>query len=120
VNDQEWLENDFIPTVAKRGAAIIDARGASSAASAASSAVDHVRDWVLGTPEGDWTSMAIPSDGSYDVEEGMISGFPVTCSGGSYSIVEGLEVSDFSRGRIEKTVAELTQERDSVREAGLV
>jgi len=120
VNDQEWLENDFIPTVAKRGAAIIDARGASSAASAASSAVDHVRDWVLGTPEGDWTSMAIPSDGSYDVEEGIISGFPVTCSGGSYSIVEGLEVSDFSRGRIEKTVAELTQERDSVREAGLV
>ncbi len=120
VNDQEWLENDFIPTVAKRGAAIIDARGASSAASAASSAVDHVRDWVLGTPEDDWTSMAIPSDGSYDVEEGIISGFPVTCSGGSYSIVEGLEVSDFSRGRIEKTVAELTQERDSVREAGLV
>jgi len=120
VNDQEWLENDFIPTVAKRGAAIIDARGASSAASAASSAVDHVRDWVLGTPEGDWTSMAIPSDGSYGVEEGIISGFPVTCSGGSYSIVEGLEVSDFSRGRIEKTVAELAEERDSVREAGLV
>jgi len=120
VNDQGWLENDFIPTVAKRGAAIIDARGASSAASAASSAIDHVRDWVQGTPEGDWTSMAIPSDGSYDVEEGIISGFPVTCSGGSYSIVQGLEVSDFSRERIEKTVAELRQERDSVREAGLV
>jgi len=120
VNDQGWLENDFIPTVAKRGAAIIDARGASSAASAASSAIDHVRDWVQGTPEGDWTSMAIPSDGSYDVEEGLISGFPVTCSGGSYSIVQGLEVSDFSRERIEKTVAELRQERDSVREAGLL
>ena len=120
VNDQGWLENDFIPTVAKRGAAIIDARGASSAASAASSAIDHVRDWVHGTPDGDWTSMAIPSDGSYDVEEGIISGFPVTCSGGSYSIVQGLEVSDFSRERIEKTVAELRDERDSVREAGLV
>jgi len=120
VNDQGWLENDFIPTVAKRGAAIIDARGASSAASAASSAIDHVRDWVHGTPDGDWTSMAIPSDGSYDVEEGVFSGFPVTCSGGSYSIVEGLEVSDFSRERIQKTVAELRDERDSVREAGLV
>src|SRR5581483_612336 len=99
VSDDEWLKSDFIPTVQKRGAAIIEARGASSAASAANAAVDHVHDWVLGTPEGDWVSMAIPSDGSYGVAEGIISSFPVTCSGGSYSIVEGLEIDDFSRAR---------------------
>ncbi len=97
VDDQQWLEEDFIPTVQKRGAAIIEARGASSAASAANAAVDHVHDWVLGTPDGDWVSMAIASDGSYGVEEGVISSFPVTCSDGGYEIVQGLEVNDFSR-----------------------
>jgi malate dehydrogenase len=120
INDQEWLETDFIPTVQKRGAAIIEARGASSAASAANAAVDHVHDWVLGTPEGDWVSMAIPSDGSYGVEEGLISSFPVTTSGGEYSIVQGLEISDFSRGRIDKTVAELGEERDAIKGLGLI
>jgi malate dehydrogenase len=120
VSDQEWLENDFIPTVSKRGAAIIEARGASSAASAANAAIDHVRDWVLGTPDGDWVSMAIPSDGSYDVEEGLISSFPVTCSGGEYTIVEGLDIDEFSRGRIDATVAELKEERDAVRQLELV
>src|SRR5205814_276881 len=99
VNDQQWLENDFIPTVQKRGAAIIEARGASSAASAANAAVDHVHDWVLGTPPGDWVSMAIPSDGSYGVHEGVVSSFPVTTSGGSYEVVQDLEISDFSQGR---------------------
>jgi malate dehydrogenase len=120
VSDQEWLENDFIPTVQKRGAAIIEARGASSAASAANAAIDHVHDWVLGTPEGDWVSMAIPSDGSYDVPKGIISSFPVTCSGGSYEVVQGLEVSDFSRSRIEATVKELGEERDAVNQLGLI
>jgi len=120
VNDQEWLENDFIPTVQKRGAAIIEARGASSAASAANAAVDHVHDWVLGTPAGDWVSMAISSDGSYGVEEGLISSFPVTCSGGTYEIVQGLEISDFSRGRIDATVNELKEERDAVKQLELV
>jgi malate dehydrogenase len=120
VNDQDWLESDFIPTVQKRGAAIIEARGASSAASAASAAIDHVHDWVRGTPEGDWVSMAIPSDGSYGVPEGIISSFPVTCSGGEYTVVEGLEVNDFSQGRIDTTVAELEEERDAVRELALV
>ncbi len=120
VNDQAWLESDFIPTVQKRGAAIIEARGASSAASAANAAIDHVHDWVLGTPAGDWVSMAIPSDGSYGVEEGVISSFPVTCSSGSYEIVQGLEVSDFSRARIDATVNELKEERDAVRQLGLV
>ena len=104
VNDQAWLENDFIPTVQKRGAAIIEARGASSAASAANAAIDHVHDWVLGTPAGDWVSMAIPSDGSYGVEEGVISSFPVTTSNGTYEVVQGLEISDFSRARIDATV----------------
>src|SRR5205085_4828843 len=118
VSDQEWLENDFIPTVQKRGAAIIEARGASSAASAANAAIDHVHDWVLGTPEGDWVSMAIPSDGSYGVDEGLISSFPVTCSDGSYEIVQGLELSDFSRSRIEVTVKELAEERDAVKKLG--
>ena len=120
VDDQDWVENDFIPTVAKRGTAIIEARGASSAASAANAAIDHVRDWVAGTPEGDWVSMSVPSDGSYGVEEGLISGFPCTCSGGSWSVVEGLEVDDFSRARIDATAAELAEERDSVKQLGLV
>jgi malate dehydrogenase len=120
VDDQEWLESDFIPTVQKRGAAIIEARGASSAASAANAAVDHVHDWVLGTADGDWVSMAIPSDGSYGVEEGVISSFPVTCSDGSYEIVQGLAISDFSQGRIDATVNELKEERDAVRLLGLV
>ncbi len=107
--DQEWLENDFIPTVGKRGAAIIEARGASSAASAANAAVDHVHDWVLGTPDGDWVSMAVPSDGSYDVPEGIISSFPVTTANGEWSIVEGLELSDFSREKIAATAQELVE-----------
>ena len=120
INDQQWLESDFIPTVQKRGAAIIEARGASSAASAANAAIDHVHDWVLGTPGGDWVSMAIPSDGSYGVPDGLISSFPVTTSGGEYRIVQGLEISDFSRARIDATVAELGEERDAVRELGLI
>jgi malate dehydrogenase len=120
VNDQDWLENDFLPTVQKRGAAVIEARGASSAASAANAAVDHVRDWVLGTAEGDWVSMGIPSDGSYGVEEGLISGFPVTCSNGSYEIVQGLELNDFSRSRIEATVKELGEERATIKQLELV
>jgi malate dehydrogenase len=120
VNDQDWLENDFIPTVQKRGAAIIEARGASSAASAANAAVDHVHDWVLGTPDGDWVSMAIASDGSYGVDEGVISSFPVTTSGGSYQVVQGLDLDDFSRARIDATVAELGEERDAVKDLGLI
>ncbi len=114
INDQAWLEGDFIPTVQKRGAAIIEARGASSAASAASAAVGHVHDWVLGTPQGDWVSMAIPSDGSYGVQEGLISSFPVTCSGGGFKIVQGLELSEFSRARIDASVTELADERQAV------
>ncbi|HET9094228.1 MAG TPA: malate dehydrogenase [Solirubrobacteraceae bacterium] len=120
IDDQAWLEGEFIPTVQKRGAAIIEARGASSAASAASAAIDHVHDWVLGTAPGDWVSMAIPSDGSYGVQEGLISSFPVTCSGGEYAIVPGLQISEFSRGRIDRSVAELAEEREAVRELGLV
>ena len=120
VADQEWMENDFIPTVQKRGAAIIEARGASSAASAANAAIDHVHDWVTGTPEGDWVSMAIPTAGSYGVEEGLISSYPVTCRDGAYEIVEGLEISDFARERIEMTVNELKEERDAVRELNLL
>jgi len=119
-NDQEWLENDFIPTVQKRGAAVIEARGASSAASAANAAVGHVRDWVLGTPEGDWVSMGIPSDGSYGIDEGVIFGFPVTCSGGSYQIVQGLELNDFSRSRLDVTVNELKDERETVKQLDLI
>ena len=111
VNDQSWLENDFIPTVAKRGAAIIEARGASSAASAANAAIDHVHDWVNGTPEGDWTSAAIPSDGSYGVPEGLISSFPVTSENGEWKIVQGLEINEFSRARIDASVQELTEAR---------
>ena len=120
VGDDTWLTDTFIPTVAKRGAAIIEARGASSAASAANAAVDHVHDWVNGTPEGDWVSAAIMSDGSYGVPEGLISSFPVTSTGGEWDIVQGLEVSDFSRSRIDASVAELVEERDAVRELGLI
>jgi malate dehydrogenase len=120
VNDQNWLENDFIPTVAKRGAAIIDARGASSAASAASATVDAARDWLLGTPDGDWVSMAVVSDGSYGVPEGLISSFPVTTKGGDWSIVQGLDIDDFSRGRIDKSTAELADERKAVTDLGLI
>jgi malate dehydrogenase len=120
VGDQAWLENDFIPTVQKRGAAVIEARGSSSAASAANAAIDHVRDWVLGTPADEWVSMAIPSDGSYGVDEGVISSFPVNCSDGSYQIVQGLEIDDFSRSRIEVTVNELKEERDAVKRLDLV
>jgi len=120
VDDQEWYENDFLPTVGKRGAAIIEARGASSAASAANAAIDHVRDWVSGTRDGDWVSMAVPSDGSYDVDEGLISSFPCTCSGGEWSIVEGLEINDFAREKIGATVHELREERDAVKGLGLI
>ena len=113
--DQEWYESDFIPTVQQRGAAVIKARGASSAASAASAAIDHMRDWALGTPDGDWVSMAVPSDGSYGVEPGIIYGYPVTCSGdGTYKIVEGLEINDFSRARMDATETELREERQAV------
>ena len=120
VGDQQWLESTFLPTVQKRGAAIIEARGASSAASAASATVDHMRDWVLGTPEGDWVSMSVPSDGSYGVTEGLISSFPCTTAGGSYRIVQGLEVNDFSRAKIDASVAELVEERDAVQAMGLI
>jgi len=120
VNDQAWVENDFIPTVAKRGAAIIEARGASSAASAASAAIDHVYTWVNGTPEGDWTSMAVVSDGSYGVPEGLISSFPVTTRDGEWEIVQGLEIDDFSRARIDASVKELEEEREAVRTLGLI
>jgi malate dehydrogenase len=116
VNDQDWLENDFLPTVGKRGAAIIDARGASSAASAASAAIDHVRDWTRGTAEGDWVSMAVCSDGSYDVDEGLISSFPCTCSTGAWEIVQGLELDDFSRSKIAASVSELNEEREAVKD----
>jgi len=120
VNDQQWLEDDFIPTVQKRGAAIIEARGASSAASAANAAIDHVHDWLHGTPAGDWVSMAIPSDGSYGVDEGVISSFPVTTSNGTYEVVQGLAISDFSRSRIDATVNELKEEREAVKQLGLI
>ncbi|CAM3519566.1 malate dehydrogenase [Deinococcus frigens] len=118
--DREWYEKEYIPTVAKRGAAIIEARGASSAASAASAAIDHMHDWALGTPDGQWVSMGIPSDGSYGVPEGLIYGFPVKCAGGKYEIVQGLDVPDFSRGKMDATAQELTEERDEVRKLGLV
>jgi malate dehydrogenase len=118
--DQAWLESEFIPTVQQRGAAIIEARGSSSAASAANAAVDHVRSWALGTPADDWVSMAVPSDGSYDVPEGLISSFPCTTSGGEWSIVQGLELNEFSRSRIDASVAELAEERDTVQGLGLL
>jgi malate dehydrogenase len=120
VDDQAWIEDDFIPTVQQRGAAIIEARGASSAASAANAAINHVRDWTLGTPADEWVSMAIPSDGSYGVEDGLISSFPVTTSGGRYEIVQGVEIDDFSRARIDATANELSEERAAVTELGLL
>ena len=116
INDQAWLEQHFIPTVQKRGAAIIDARGLSSAASAANAAIDHVRNWVSGSPDGDWVTMGVPSDGSYGISEGVIFGYPVTCRGGQYQVVQGIEVSEFSRKRIDATLKELHEERDSVKQ----
>jgi malate dehydrogenase len=120
VNDQAWIENEFIPTVAKRGAAIIEARGSSSAASAASATIDAARDWLHGSPEGDWVSMAVASDGSYGVPEGLVYSYPVTTSNGDWTIVQGLEIDDFSRGKMDATAAELTEERDAVKELGLI
>jgi malate dehydrogenase len=120
VDDRAWIADEFIPRVAKRGAAIIEARGASSAASAANAAIDHVHDWVLGTPEDDWVSMGVPADGSYEVEQGIVAGFPCRCSSGEWSIVEGAEVSEFSRARIDASAAELREERDAVSNLGLV
>jgi malate dehydrogenase len=120
VNDEAWYADEYIPTVGKRGAAIIEARGASSAASAANAAIDHVHDWVLGTPEGDWVSMAVPSDGSYGIAEGIITSFACTTKNGEYEIVEGLEVNDFAQQRIDATVAELQEERAAVEKLGLV
>ena len=116
IKDQQWLESDFIPTIQKRGAAIIDARGASSAASAASAAIDHVRDWALGTEGDDWVSMGVPSDGSYGIPEGVIYGYPVTCRGGRYEVVKGIEISEFSRKRMDATLKELHEERDGVKD----
>ncbi|HET6875466.1 MAG TPA: malate dehydrogenase [Acidimicrobiales bacterium] len=120
INDDKWVAEEFIPAVQQRGAAVIAARGSSSAASAASAAIDHVHDWVLGSADGDWVSMAIPSDGSYGVPEGLISSFPVTTAGGRYEIVQGLDLDDFSRERIDRSVAELGEERDAVRSLGLI
>ena len=120
VGDEAWIADEFIPTVAKRGAAVIDARGASSAASAANAAIDHVHDWLLGTPDGDWVSMSVASDGSYDVDEGLISSFPCNCAAGEWSIVEGLEIDGFSRARIDASVAELREEREAVAGLGLI
>jgi malate dehydrogenase len=120
VDDQEWLESTFLPTVQKRGAAVIEARGASSAGSAANATVNHMRDWVLGTPDGDWVSMSVPSDGSYEIPEGLISSFPCTVSSGIYQIVPGLEINHFSRGKINTSVAELVEEREAVRTLGLI
>ncbi|MGA8051294.1 MAG: malate dehydrogenase [Burkholderiales bacterium] len=115
INDQEWLEKTFIPMVQKRGAAIIEARGLSSAASAANAAIEHVRDWVLGTPPGDWVSMGIPSDGSYGIPEGVLYGMPVACKGGKYELVKGIEISDFGRKRMDATLKELHEERDGIK-----
>ena len=115
VNDQAWLENTFIPTVQKRGAAVIDARGLSSAASAANAAIDHVREWISGSRDGDWITMGVPSDGSYGIPEGVIYGYPITCRNGSYQVVKGVEISEFSRKRMDATLKELHEERDSVR-----
>jgi malate dehydrogenase len=114
INDQAWIESTFIPTVQKRGAAIIEARGLSSAASAANAAIDHVRDWVNGTPAGDWVSMGIPSDGSYGIPEGLMFGYPTTCSGGRYEIVKGLDLGDFAKGKIAATHKELQEERAAI------
>ena len=120
VNDAKWIDETYIPTVAKRGAAVIKARGSSSAASAANAAIDHVRSWVKGTPAGDWVSMAVPSDGSYGVPEGIISSFPCVCANGDYSIVQGLDIDAYSRGKIDASVAELMEERDAVKQLGLI
>ena len=120
VSDQAWVEGDFIPTVQKRGAAIIEARGASSAASAANAAIEHVHDWVKGTPSGDWVSMAVASDGSYGIPEGIFAGHPCTCANGEWSIVQGLDIDDFSRARIDASVKELQEEAQAVRELGLI
>ncbi|WP_448630156.1 malate dehydrogenase [Cellulomonas soli] len=120
VDDDAWVRDTFVPTVAKRGAAIIEARGASSAASAANAAIDHVRTWVHGTPAGDWTSAGVVSDGSYGVPEGLVASFPVTAAGGAFTIVPGLELDAFSRARIDASVAELVEEREAVRALGLV
>lgn len=120
VDDHDWVENTFIPTVAQRGAAIIEARGASSAASAANAAIDHMRDWFGGTPDGDWVSMAVPSDGSYGVPEGLISSFPCVCRDGEWEIVAGIDIDDWSRSRIDASANELAEEREAVRELGLV
>src|ERR671925_470084 len=114
INDQAWLESHFIPTVQKRGAAIIDARGLSSAASAANAAIDHMRDWISGSRDGDWITMGVPSDGSYGIPEGVIYGYPVTCRGGQYQVVKGIEVSEFSRKRMDATLKELHEEREGV------
>jgi malate dehydrogenase len=120
IDDEAWIKDEFIPRVQKRGAEVIETRGASSAASAANAAVDHMRDWVLGTPDGDWVSMSVPSDGSYGVEEGLISGVPCTCSGGEWKLVEGLDIDDFSRERIDASAEELKGERDAVRQLELL
>ncbi len=120
VNDHAWIDGTYIPSVAKRGAAIIEARGASSAASAANAAIDHIRSWSLGTADGDWVSMGIPSDGSYGVPEGLISSFPCVCKDGKYEIVQGLDIDAYSRGKIDATVAELAEERDAVRDLGFI
>jgi malate dehydrogenase len=120
IGDQAWYESEYIPAVAQRGAAVIKARGSSSAASAANAAIDHVRSWALGTPDGDWVSMAIPSDGSYGVPEGLMSSFPCVCRDGNYEIVQGLDINEFSRARIDASVGELAEERDAVKELGLI
>ena len=120
VDDESWVADEFIPRVAKRGAEVIDARGSSSAASAANAAIDHVRDWVLDTAEGDWVSMSVPSDGSYGIGEGIVSSFPCACSGGEWTIVQGLELPEFSRQRIDASVMELQEERDAVQQLGLL
>ncbi len=120
VDDEAWLADTYIPTVAKRGAAIIEARGASSAASAANAAIDHMHDWALGTPEGDWVSMSVISDGSYGAPEGIVTSFPATCAGGDFSIVQGLEINEFSQTRIQASWDELVAERDTVKELGLI
>lgn len=120
IDDQAWVESDFLPTVQKRGAAIIEARGASSAASAANATLEHMRDWTQGTPEGDWVSMSVPTDGSYGIDEGIISSYPCTVKDGTYSIVQGLELNEFSQAKIDASVAELRDERDAVRQLGLI
>jgi malate dehydrogenase len=120
VDDLAWVENEFIPRVQQRGAEVISVRGASSAASAANAAIDHVHDWVLGTQDGDWVSMAVPADGSYDVAEGVISSYPCTCANGEWTIVQGLDINDFSRERIDRSVAELREEREAVEGLGLI